>query len=291
MTDSALANYRPRFARPGNDDLSDDGSNALAFWSSQAQPYINAGDVWSRAVYGALGYGPGVYDEEIIPAGTTLAGMAHSGSLFGTRPFNALGAGGRPRINLTDEQISLLRQMRESNRPNREIADALGVKLEMVSPLAKRHGLEFRPQGYRGGVGANLTDDDKSRLNALYNDGRPMREIANALGVSRGTVHNLVTDLELARRGTSAGLPRALTPQLDEQLGKAYVNGVPVPKLEKDYGVSPGTMRNAADRLRSSNPDEYSRPRRMYDPRRYIDVEKDAAMPFSLAPSDQKKSR
>lgn len=215
MTDKALANYRPRFARPGNDDLSDDGSNALAFWRDLAEPYINAADVWSRAVYGAFGQGPGVYDDEIIPAGTTLAGMAHSGSTFGVRPFNALGAGGRWRSKMPDEELA--------------------------------------------------------KLKSLYADGRPMREIADALGVSRGTVHNLVSDLELARRGTSAGLPRALTPQLDEQLGKAYLNGVPVQKLEKDYGVSTPTMRNAANRLRASNPDEYSRPRRMYDPRRYID--------------------
>ena len=215
MTDNAIANYRPRFARPGNDDLSDDGSNALAFWRRQAEPYVNAADVWSRAVYGAFGQGPGVYDDEIIPAGTTLAGMAHSGSMFGVRPFNALGAGGRPRLQLTDEQIA--------------------------------------------------------RLKSLYEDGRPMREVANALGVSRTKLHYLVNDLDLARRGTNAGLPRALTPQLDEQLGKAYINGVPVQKLEKDYGVSKPTMRNAADRLRASNPDEYSRPRRMYDPRRYID--------------------
>ena len=113
MTDNALANYRPRFARPGNDDLSDDGSNALAFWRDRAEPYINAADVWSRAVYGAFGQGPGVYDDEIIPAGTTLAGMAHSGSMFGVRPFNALGAGGRPRFVLSDEQLTTFRAMRD----------------------------------------------------------------------------------------------------------------------------------------------------------------------------------
>jgi hypothetical protein len=208
MTDNALTNYRPRFARPGNDDLSDDGSASIAFWQKQAQPYVNAADVWARALYGAFGQGPGVYDDEIIPAGVTLAGAAHSGSMFGVRPFNALGAGGRPRMALSDEQLASLK--------------------------------------------------------SLYADGRPMREIADAVGVSR-------TNLELARRGTSAGLPRALTPQLDEQLGKAYINGVPVQNLEKDYGVSKPTMRNAANRLRSSNPDEYSRPRNRYDPRRYID--------------------
>ena len=196
MTDNALMSYRPRFARAGNDDLHDDGSQTLPRWNALVQPYADAADVWKRAVYGSFGEGPGVYDEEILPAGLTLSGMAKSGSMFGARPWGSLGAGGHGKgINLTDEQIETLRQMRAANVPNRKIAEELGVSTPSVSRLAQRHGIDQRAAG-NPGVGRVLTAEQEAELAGMRQAGDKQEYLATKFGVHQTSIPHIMKRVE-----------------------------------------------------------------------------------------------
>lgn len=198
-----MTDYRPRFAtqRPPSADTVDPG-DTLDNWASVTAPYRSAWDVWTRAVEGAQGKGPGVYDHEIVPAGTTLAAAAGMGGMAFSRPSSSIGAMGRPRIPISDD--------------------------------AMKRAFEMSAQGM------------------------PVNRIASELGVNRITLYRRLSEHGIAGSGRGGpGLARALPPELDEQLGKAYLNQVPVNKLMKDYNVDNGTIRNAAKRLQK-NSEEYS---------------------------------
>ncbi len=161
--------------------------NAL---SRAAQPIADAYDVWGRAVHGAMGQGPGVYDDEILPAGVTLGGFAMTGGLAATRPAGSIGAGGRPRIPLGRDQLKSIREMHANGRPAREIADHIGVSRPTVTRTIQREGLPMRGQGAPD-LGRLLTREQEIELMSLLAKGEKQEYLAARYGVDPSTISKM----------------------------------------------------------------------------------------------------
>lgn len=161
--------------------------NAL---SRAAQPIADAYDVWGRAVHGAMGQGPGVYDDEILPAGVTLGGLAMTGGFAATRPAGSIGAGGRPRIPLGRDQLKSIREMHANGRPAREIADHIGVSRPTVTRTIQREGLPMRGQGAPD-LGRLLTREQEIELMSLLAKGEKQEYLAARYGVDPSTISKM----------------------------------------------------------------------------------------------------
>lgn len=181
-------------SEPAYGEITDQGSgrrdaflNAL---SRFAKPISDAYDVWGRAVQGAMGQGPGVYDDEILPAGVTLGGLAMTGGFAATRPAGSIGAGGRPRIPLGRDQLKSIREMHANGRPAREIADHIGVSRPTVTRTIQREGLPMRGQGAPD-LGRLLTREQEIELMSLLAKGEKQEYLAARYGVDPSTISKM----------------------------------------------------------------------------------------------------
>lgn len=181
-------------SEPAYGEITDQGSgrrdafiNALTRF---AKPISDAYDVWGRAVHGAMGQGPGVYDDEILPAGVTLGGFAMTGGLAATRPAGSIGAGGRPRIPLGRDQLKSIREMHANGRPAREIADHIGVSRPTVTRTIQREGLPMRGQGAPD-LGRLLTREQEIELMSLLAKGEKQEYLAARYGVDPSTISKM----------------------------------------------------------------------------------------------------
>lgn len=159
--------------------------NALSRFT---QPVADAFDVWGRAVYGAMGQGPGVYDDEILPAGVTLSGMAMTGSLAGARPGGSLGAGGR--IWAKDD-LDRVKDLRASGLRDKQIAHEVDRSVSAVSGAARYHDL---------GGSQWKASSRSDQLREAWEAGKTIPEIAASTNMHPRTVQRIARDLGLPAR-------------------------------------------------------------------------------------------
>lgn len=186
--DPGLGAVKPRFARPGNDDLSAVPADTAAAWGDLAAPYAKAFSVFSRALDAAAGKGEGVTDEEIREAGMTLAAMAQTGSLAFSRPAGSLGAGGKV---LTAAQRQEIERLTEAGMSGAEIARRLKISPPAVSNVRRETGQtgRGRQNGDQTPV-ARLNDGDEIAIaRAILStdlDRMPVTAVAELYGITGG---------------------------------------------------------------------------------------------------------
>jgi len=159
--------------------------NAL---SRAAQPIADAYDVWGRAVKGAFGYGPGVADDEILPAGVTLGSLAMTGSLAGVRPSGSLGAGGRI---WSKEDLDRVKDLRASGLRDKQIAHEVDRSVSAVSGAARYHDL---------GGSQWKASSRSDQLREAWEAGKTIPEIAASTNMHPRTVQRIARDLGLPAR-------------------------------------------------------------------------------------------
>lgn len=140
-------------------------------------------------------------------------------------------------------------------------AEAVGDVTNALLSTMMIGGRPLNSIGAGGRPRIPFTEDQEQKMLRMIYDGIPLARIAKELGVSHPTVSRRYREYGIEARGGGApGSPRALPMELDEQLAKARLNGVPIEKLASDYGVDRGTVSNALRRWRDRNPDRSDLP-------------------------------
>jgi DNA-binding CsgD family transcriptional regulator len=172
------------------------GINGFTGKAELAVPSLIAGPTLAAQAYfddpireGEL---PSNRTDAVLNAIKAATGAQGAGGMF-FRPLGSLGMAGRPRtIEWNDARIKQLMQMREEGRPDRTIADALGISRPAVHRAAARFGAVTRPIG-RPSVADQVEPHRLSALRAMYENGTMSQtEIGNYLGITQGAVSQLL---------------------------------------------------------------------------------------------------
>lgn len=135
----------------------------------------------------SYGYQPGDAGAAEDTASALMSVMG--GGLGFSRPYGAIGAGGRPRIKLSEEQEQAMLRMVYEGVPLQRIASELGVSHPTVSRRYREFGIEARGAGAPGQSRALPFDLDDQLARANLH-GASVVDLASQYGVDRGTVTN-----------------------------------------------------------------------------------------------------
>lgn len=131
----------------------------------------------------------------------------------------------------------------------REIAETHGISIAVVLGALKRLNVERRHPGGASGRRWALTDAQRDEALALYQSGKSAEDVAQSLGVSKGTVLRIAAEAGATRPTNEQAASERLGSDVIREIAKRYQAGEPLKALAREHGMSRTTLQRRMSAL------------------------------------------